>query len=260
MNGRLWARRPLQAIPGDGGLLVAVEGLTKSYGEGAAEVHALSGVSLSIRRGEFLSIMGPSGSGKSTFMHLLGCLDRPSAGSYRLRGQEVAELSRDDLARLRGEQIGFIFQNFSLLPRTSAEENVELPMLYAGVGTGERARRARELLESVGLGDRIKHRPNELSGGQQQRVAIARALANNAPFLLADEPTGNLDSASSQEIMKLFRALNREKKITVVVVTHAPEVARWTDRVVVFRDGKIVDDGPAERVLGDGRQGSGGSE
>jgi putative ABC transport system ATP-binding protein len=229
--------------------LIEVRGLTKVYGEGPAAVEALRGVSFSLRSGEFVAIMGPSGSGKSTFMHLLGCLDRSTSGSYRLRGQEVSGLSRDQLALIRGRRIGFVFQSFNLLARTSALENVELPMLYAGVAREERDRRARSILEQVGLGTRLDHRPNELSGGQQQHVAIARALANGAPLLMADEPTGNLDSASSVEIMTLFRSLNREKGITVVVVTHAPDIAAWSERIVTFHDGLIVDDRPARDVL-----------
>ena len=222
--------------------LISVQNLTKVYGEGESTVEALRGVSLSIDKAEFVAIMGPSGSGKSTFMHLLGCLDRPTGGSYRLGGEEVSGLSRDQLASIRSRQIGFVFQSFNLLARTSALENVELPMLYAGVPLKQRDERARALLEQVGLAQRMDHRPNELSGGQQQRVAIARALANGAPLLMADEPTGNLDSASSEEIMNLFRHLNRERGITVVVVTHAPDVAAWSRRVVTFRDGLIVDD------------------
>jgi len=225
--------------------LIEVRDITKTYGEGESTVHALRGVSLSVFHGEFLAIMGPSGSGKSTFMHLLGCLDRPTSGSYRLAGQEVSGLTRDELAAIRSRQIGFVFQSFNLLARTSALENVELPMLYAGVTQKARDERARALLKQVGLGDRMDHRPNELSGGQQQRVAIARALANGAPFLMADEPTGNLDSASSVEIMTLFRHLNRDNGITVIVVTHASDVASWSDRVVTFRDGLIIDDRPS---------------
>ena len=229
--------------------LVTVNSLTKIYGEGASAVEALRGVDFTLQKGESIAVMGPSGSGKSTFLHLLGCLDRPTSGSYRLEGEEVAGLSRDQLAAIRCRKIGFVFQSFNLLARTSALENVELPMLYAGMGTAERLRRAQDLLEQVGLGARLHHRPNELSGGQQQRVAIARALANGAPLLMADEPTGNLDSASSEEIMSLFRRLNRDQGITVMVVTHAPDIAAWSDRVVSFRDGRITDDRPAAEVL-----------
>ncbi len=224
------------------GSLIEVKDLTKVYGEGASAVEALRGVSLTVGRGEFVAIMGPSGSGKSTFRHLLGCLDRPTSGSYRLGGEEVSGLTRDQLAAIRSRQIGFVFQSFNLLARTSALENVELPMLYAGIPLKARDERARTLLEQVGLADRMNHRQNELSGGQQQRVAIARALANGAPLLMADEPTGNLDTASSGEIMTLFRGLNRDKGLTVVLVTHAPDVAAWSDRIVTFRDGLIVDD------------------
>ena len=232
--------------------LIEVEKLVKVYGEEPFAVRALAGVSLSVEAGEFVAIMGPSGSGKSTFMHLLGCLDRPTAGTYRLNGIEVSKMSRDELALVRNRQIGFVFQSFNLLKRTTAQENVELPMLYAGIPQNARAERSVALLRQVGLGQRLGHRPNELSGGQQQRVAIARALANDAPLLMADEPTGNLDSASSEEIMSLFRQLNRDRGITVVVVTHSDEIAAWTDRVVVFRDGLVLDDrrqAPKEPVL-----------
>jgi len=230
------------------GSLIEVKDLTKIYGEGESMVQALRGVSLSVSHGEFVAIMGPSGSGKSTFMHLLGCLDRPTSGSYVLAGQEVSGLTRDQLAAIRCRQIGFVFQSFNLLARTNALENVELPMLYAGASQKARDERARAILEQVGLGERMDHRPNELSGGQQQRVAIARALANGAPLLMADEPTGNLDSASSVEIMTLFRHLNRDNGITIIVVTHATDIAAWTDRVVTFRDGLIIDDRPAREV------------
>lgn len=233
----------------DAAPLIEVRDLTKVYGEGPAAVEALRGVSLSVSSGEFVAIMGPSGSGKSTFMHLLGCLDRPTSGSYRLAGQEVSNLTRDQLALVRSRQIGFVFQSFNLLSRTSALENVELPMLYAGMAREERDRRARAILEQVGLGSRLLHRPNELSGGQQQRVAIARSLANGAPLLMADEPTGNLDSASSVEIMTLFRHLNKDSGITVVVVTHATDIAAWSDRIVTFRDGLIIDDRASRDVL-----------
>ncbi len=229
--------------------LIDVRGLTKVYGEGPAAVEALRGVDFSLEQGEFIAVMGPSGSGKSTFLHLLGCLDRPTSGSYRLDGEEVSGLSRDQLAAIRSRKIGFVFQSFNLLARTSALENVELPMLYAGIGSAERIKRAQDLLGQVGLSDRLHHRPNELSGGQQQRVAIARALANGAPLVMADEPTGNLDSASSVEIMTLFRQLNREQGITVILVTHATDVAEWSDRIVSFRDGLIIDDRPAAEVL-----------
>jgi putative ABC transport system ATP-binding protein len=224
------------------GPIIAVKSLVKVYGEVPFEVRALAGVSLEVFRGEFVAVMGPSGSGKSTFMHLLGCLDRPTSGTYTLNGVEVSQMTRDQLALVRNRQIGFVFQSFNLLPRTTAQENVELPLLYGGKSQAFRAQRAKELLGQVGLGNRLTHRPNELSGGQQQRVAIARALANDAPLLMADEPTGNLDTTSSEEIMSLFRKLNRDKGITVVVVTHSDEIAAWTDRVVVFRDGLLVSD------------------
>ena len=242
------------------GWLIEVQGLTKVYGEGPTAVQALRGVGLRVRPGEFVAIMGPSGSGKSTFMHLLGCLDHPTSGSYRLAGEEVSRLSRDQLAAVRNTRIGFVFQSFNLLSRTSAQENVELPMLYAGVPRDERVRRARELLQQVGLGDRLSHKPSELSGGQQQRVAIARALANGAPLLMADEPTGNLDSTSSAEIMALFRRLNRERGITVVVVTHDMNVAAWSRRVVLFKDGLITDDRPVDQAIpASARENAGGS-
>ena len=228
--------------------LIEVRDFRKVYGEGESMVEALRGVSVTIGQGEFVSIMGPSGSGKSTFMHLLGCLDRPTSGSYQLGGEEVAGLSRDQLASIRARQIGFVFQSFNLLPRTTALENVELPMLYAGIPQKARDERARTLLEQVGLGKRMDHRPNELSGGQQQRVAIARALANGAPVLMADEPTGNLDSSSSEEILTLFRHLNRDQSITVIVVTHSPDVAAWSDRIVTFRDGLIISDRRTEET------------
>ncbi len=222
--------------------LIEVKDLAKVYGEGASTVKALAGVSITIERGEFVTITGSSGSGKSTLMHLLGCLDIPTSGSCRLSGQEVSTLSKDQLADVRGRQIGFVFQSFNLLARTSALENVQLPMVYAGIGRMERDAKAREILTKVGLGDRMNHKPNELSGGQQQRVAIARALVNGAPLIMADEPTGNLDSASSIEIMTLFRNLNLENKITIILVTHATDVATWAKRIVSFKDGLITDD------------------
>jgi putative ABC transport system ATP-binding protein len=226
--------------------LIEVHDMTKVYGTGASEVSALKGVSLTIRKGEFVAIMGASGSGKSTFMHLLGCLDHPTSGSYKLAGKEVSGLSRDQLAAVRGQQIGFVFQSFNLLSRTSALENVELPMLYAGISSVERDKRAREVLGEVGLGERMDHKPNELSGGQQQRVAIGRALVNEAPLLMADEPTGNLDSAASVEIMTLFQHLNKEKGITLIVVTHGADIAAWAGRIVTFRDGLIIEDRPSK--------------
>ena len=222
--------------------LIEVKDLTKVYGEGPSMVKALAGVTITIERGEFVTITGSSGSGKSTLMHLLGCLDKPTSGSYKLSGQEVSSLSKDQLADVRGKEIGFVFQSFNLLARTSALENVQLPMVYAGIGRTERDTKARDILHKVGLGDRVNHKPNELSGGQQQRVAIARALVNGAPVIMADEPTGNLDSASSIEIMTLFRNLNTDNNITIILVTHATDVATWAKRIVSFKDGLIIDD------------------
>src|SRR4051794_9466836 len=208
---------------------------------GDVEVRALRGVSLSIGPGEFLAVMGASGSGKSTFMNLIGCLDRPTQGAYLLNGRDVGKLSRDQLAHVRGEQIGFVFQGFNLLPRTSALENVELPLLYQGIGSKERHRRAAEALERVGLADRLDHTPSQLSGGQQQRVAIARALVNRPTLLLADEPTGNLDSRTSVEVMGIFQELN-EQGLTVLLVTHEPDIAEHARRVVTFKDGVVLSD------------------
>ena len=221
--------------------VVETRELEKIYRMGDVEVRALRGVSLTIGAGEFVAVMGASGSGKSTFMNLIGCLDRPTAGSYMLGGRDVGKLSRDQLARVRGQQIGFVFQGFNLLPRTSAVENVELPMLYQGVGSKERHARAAEALTRVGLGDRIDHTPSQLSGGQQQRVAIARALVNRPTLLLADEPTGNLDSHTSVEVMQIFQELN-DAGLTVLLVTHEPDIAAHARRIVTFKDGVVLSD------------------
>ncbi len=223
------------------GPLIAVQNVTKVFRMGDVEVRALRGVSLEIAVGEFVAIRGPSGSGKSTLMNILGCLDRPTTGRYLLDGQDVAPLDRDSLARIRNRRLGFVFQSFNLLHRTSAIENVELPLLYAGVGRAERRRRAAEALERVGLGDRLDHTPNRLSGGEQQRVAIARALVSQPKVILADEPTGNLDSRTSVEVMALFQQLGRSG-ITIVLVTHEPDIATFVGRVIVVRDGHIASD------------------
>ncbi|HHY45754.1 MAG TPA: ABC transporter ATP-binding protein [Firmicutes bacterium] len=219
--------------------MIVVEGVSKVYNTGHVKVNALKDVNLSVRSGEFVAIMGPSGSGKSTLMNILGCLDRPTSGSYRLDGREVSSLSPDDLAIVRNKKIGFVFQTFNLLPRLTALENVELPLIYAGVGPGERRERALAALESVGLKDRARHRPNQLSGGQAQRVAIARALVNNPAIILADEPTGNLDSKSGQEIMGIIMEMN-VRGITVVMVTHDDDIAGYAGRIIYLKDGDIV--------------------
>ncbi len=221
--------------------LIRVEELAKEYRMGSTVVPALCGVSLDIAAGEFVAVMGPSGSGKSTFMNLLGCLDHPSAGRYWLGGQEISQLSGDELARVRNRKIGFVFQHFNLLARTSALDNVALPLLYRGMPTQERKQHAEQRLAQVGLAERMDHHPAQLSGGQQQRVAIARALANDPQLVLADEPTGALDSHTSIEIMALLQQLNREG-ITIVLVTHENDVAHFAKRIISFRDGKVVED------------------
>ncbi|MDP2689161.1 MAG: ABC transporter ATP-binding protein [Deltaproteobacteria bacterium] len=222
--------------------LIETRSITKIYRLGDVDVPALRDVSFSAVKGEFVSIMGASGSGKSTFMNILGCLDRPTGGSYILDGSDVSSLSRDELAGIRNKKIGFVFQGFNLLSRSSALENVELPMLYDGLPSKERKERAMEALGKVGLAGREGHHPNQLSGGQQQRVAIARALVNNAPIIMADEPTGNLDTKTSREIMELLASLNRASDITVILVTHEPDIAAYGKRAVRFLDGKIVSD------------------
>ena len=224
-------------------VLVETQGLVKEYRLGPHVVHALRGVSVRIRRGEFVAVMGPSGSGKSTFMNLLGCLDTPTAGRYSFDGEDISHLSRDALARVRNQKIGFVFQGFNLLPRVSALENVELPLLYNGTPPRERRPKAQAKLEAVGLADRAHHHPAQLSGGQQQRVAIARALVNDPVLILADEPTGNLDSRTSVEVMALFQELNRSG-ITIVLVTHEAEIAQYAARTLSFRDGKLIQDQP----------------
>jgi putative ABC transport system ATP-binding protein len=223
----------------EGRAVIQLDHIHKTYTMGDVAVHALRGISLTIREGEFVAIMGTSGSGKSTTMNIIGCLDRPTRGTYILDGEDVSEMSKDERADIRCQKIGFVFQGFNLLSRTSALENVELPMLYAGVDADTRDRRAKEALAAVGLAGREQNHPNQLSGGQQQRVAVARALVNDPALILADEPTGNLDSRTSVEVMEIFQRLNRERGITLVLVTHEPDIAQYAKRVVVFKDGKI---------------------
>lgn len=222
--------------------IIRIEKLSKSYENGDVSVKALDGVSIGIDRGEFIAIMGASGSGKSTLMNILGCLDRPTEGKYYLEGIDVSEKTDDELSEIRNRKIGFVFQSFNLIPRTSALQNVELPMIYGKVPAQERLETALSLLDQVGLADRARHMPNELSGGQKQRVAIARALANRPQIILADEPTGNLDSHSSVEIMDIFCRLNREEGNTVIIVTHERDVAEFTDRIITFKDGAVIKD------------------
>ncbi len=221
--------------------VVEAKDITKVYQMGEIEVHALRGLSVNIAPGEIISIMGPSGSGKSTLMNILGCLDRPTAGDYHLNGESVAALNDDQLAEIRNRGVGFVFQSFNLLPRATALANVQLPMRYAVLNGRNRKQVAIEALEAVGLGDRIHHRPNELSGGEMQRVAIARALVNNPAIIMADEPTGNLDTQSGEEIMTLLKNLNKDRGTTLIIVTHDPEIAELTDRVISIRDGRIAE-------------------
>jgi putative ABC transport system ATP-binding protein len=228
--------------PPEARTVIQLDHIHKTYTMGDVDVHALRGVSLTINEGEFVAIMGASGSGKSTTMNIIGCLDRPTRGTYILDGQDVSELSKDERADIRCQKIGFVFQGFNLLSRTSALENVELPMLYLGIPTAERDARAMEALAAVGLAGREQNHPNQLSGGQQQRVAVARALVNNPALILADEPTGNLDSRTSVEVMEIFQRLNRERGITLVLVTHEHDIAQYAQRIVVFKDGKIKKD------------------
>jgi putative ABC transport system ATP-binding protein len=233
----------------DKNTVIATRDLVKTFVVGDHQVKALRGIDLEVPRGEFLTVTGASGSGKSTFMHIVGCLDRPTSGQYFLDGQDVSTMSKNDLAGVRNKKIGFVFQGFNLLSRTTALDNVELPMLYGGstMKTADRHKRAAEMLTAVGLGDRLTHYPNQLSGGQQQRVAIARALINNPSILLADEPTGNLDSRTSIEVMGLFQKLNVERGITIILITHEVDIAEYGTRTVAFRDGKVVSDKPVTR-------------
>lgn len=227
--------------------LIELENITKSYPLGNMQLKILKGISLNIERGEFVAIMGPSGSGKSTLMNILGCLDKPTSGRYRLDGERVEKLSPDELAEIRNRKIGFVFQGFNLLSRTSALENVELPMVYANVAEKERAERAKAALAQVGLKDRMGHQPNQLSGGQQQRVAIARAIVNEAPIVFADEPTGNLDTKMSVEIMELFTKLNQELGRTIILVTHEEDIAKYAKRIIRLVDGEIHSDTRVEK-------------
>ena len=238
------ARSSKRKVRPHGPLVIEIEGVTKLYKMGAEIIHALRGVDVKIHRNEYLAIMGPSGSGKSTLMNMLGCLDTPTAGHYEFSQKNVATMSDDELAEIRNREIGFVFQTFNLLPRSTALHNVELPLIYAGLGRTDRLAKAQRALENVGLGERMSHKPNELSGGQRQRVAIARALVNDPAIILADEPTGNLDSKTGEEIMALFEQLY-EQGNTIIVVTHEEDIARHARRIVRLRDGLIESDGPA---------------
>ena len=231
----------------NGRALISIENVSKVYRMGDVDVHALRGVSLEVHPGEMLAIMGPSGSGKSTLMNILGALDVPSEGTYILAGQNVSRMRQDALSEVRNQQIGFVFQSFNLLPRTSALANVELPLIYAGITKSRK--RCVSALEMVGLGDRLNHRPNELSGGEQQRVAIARALVNEPSLILADEPTGNLDSVAGQDVMRIFQELNEQRGITIMLVTHEPDIAQHTRRIIRLQDGRVVSDAPVSNPL-----------
>jgi putative ABC transport system ATP-binding protein len=233
--------------------LIEIEDLTKRYMMGSQEVWALDGVTLSIEEGEYVAVMGPSGSGKSTLMNMLGCLDTPTGGTYHLRGEDVSTFSDNDLAEIRNREIGFVFQTFNLLPRVNCLRNAELPLIYAGMSKRERRERAAEVLESVGLGDRLDHRPNELSGGQRQRVATARALVNRPSLLLADEPTGNLDTETGSEIMQLLEALHRQGN-TILLVTHEPDIARHARRIIHLRDGTLEEDEEVDQPMLEGTE------
>jgi putative ABC transport system ATP-binding protein len=228
--------------PDDSDVVIRIDRVSKIYQTGDILVHALRGLSLSIHRGEFVAIMGPSGSGKSTLMNMIGCLDRPTKGKYFLEGVDVSTMGKAQLADVRNQRVGFVFQSFNLVSRTSALENVELPLLYAGISASERKRRAREALAIVGLSDRERNMPNQLSGGQQQRVALARALVNNPSIILADEPTGALDTRTSVEVMEIFQRLNRERNLTVIIVTHESDISLYAERVIHVRDGRIASD------------------
>jgi putative ABC transport system ATP-binding protein len=228
--------------------IIVVEEVHKIYKMGDVDVHALRGISLKIKMGEFLSVMGPSGSGKSTFMNIVGCLDKPTTGKYFLEGSDVSSFDKDELAEIRNKKIGFVFQNFNLLQRSTALENVELPLIYNGTPSSKRVRRAKEVLALLGLEGREKHYPSQLSGGQQQRVAIARAIINEPSIIQADEPTGNLDTNTSVEIMEVFKMLNKQGK-TIIMVTHDREIGVYAERVVLFRDGQVLEDGEVQRAI-----------